>query len=151
MLDFMFNPLYWNKNHSLLICPLHCIALHLKTMLFMYSNLLIVHNGGLLKVQCDVRWPFVPIQLFPSKEMNDLNYCLPFSSEDFRLTAARNILKWVVELKKATNSMHKDQENKEMTSNTSADEGSTERDPIRCCAAKIFGEKHLCIHAKCRK
>lgn len=83
--------------------------------------------------------------------MNNLNYCLPFSSEDFRLTAARNILKWVVELKKATNSMHKDQENKEMTSNTSADEGSTERDPIRCCAAKNVGEKHLCIHAKCRK
>ncbi|XP_055504122.1 tubulin monoglycylase TTLL3-like isoform X2 [Leucoraja erinacea] len=50
--------------------------------------------------------------------------------EDFRLTAARNILKWVVELKKATNSMHKDQENKEMTSNTSADE-AFQREPQR--------------------
>ncbi|XP_078270201.1 tubulin tyrosine ligase 3-like isoform X3 [Rhinoraja longicauda] len=50
--------------------------------------------------------------------------------EDFRLTAARNILKWVVELKKTTTSLQKDQINKEMTSHFSANE-AFQREPQR--------------------
>ncbi|XP_051873549.1 tubulin tyrosine ligase 3-like [Pristis pectinata] len=42
--------------------------------------------------------------------------------EDFRLTAARSILKWVVELKKTNDGLQKDQENREMTSKSSMKE-----------------------------